>query len=129
MDLDREFTALFAGGVRNRIIVGDRFPLRYFTERYALDYYAAFPGCSAQTEANPKTIAFLIQKTDEEKIPVIFKVDLSKGSVAYTISEATGAKVDTLYSCHVISSADFDAGETYISLMRRNMSALSAAVS
>lgn len=129
MDLDREFTALFAGGVRNRIIVGDRFPLRYFTERYALDYYAAFPGCSAQTEANPKTIAFLIQKTEEEEIPVIFKVDLSKGSVAYTISEATGAKVDTLYSCHVISSADFDAGETYISLMRRNMSALSAAVS
>lgn len=123
--LDKDFERLFEENKGKFIIVGDRFPLKYFTQRYGLDYFAAFPGCSAQTEANPKTMARLIDKARQGKISVIFKVDLSKGNVAETIAESCGGRVDTLYSCHVISAEDFENGETYISLMRRNLSAIS----
>lgn len=126
--LDTKFEELISKSARDYIIVGDRFPLRYFTERYSLDYYAAFPGCSAQVEANPVTIAFLSDKVKEENVPVVFKVDLSKGEVASTISEQTGCQVETLYSCHVISAKDFKNDETYISLMERNLHALEKAL-
>ena len=126
--LDHDFENMFKASKINTIVIGDRFPLMYFTERYNLSYESAFPGCSAQTEANPATMARLIEKIDDESIPAVFKVDLSKGSVAETISEATGAYVDILYSCHVISAEDFTGGETYISLMNRNLTALKSAL-
>ena len=126
-ELDREFSAVSALSEGRYFVVGDRFPFRYLADRYAFRYYAAFPGCSAQTEANPVTLAFLINKMKEENIPVVFKVDLSAGNIASSISEATGAKVMTLYSCHVISADDFNQGETYVSLMRRNLEGLKAA--
>ena len=126
--LDSEIEDMINNSAKKTIVIGDRFPLMYFTERYSLSYDSAFPGCSAQTEANPATMARLIDKVKSEKIPVVFKVDLSKGSVAQTISEATGAEIDTLYSCHVISAEDFAAGETYISLMNRNLKALESAL-
>ena len=127
-ELDGRFSALDGTKARNSIVVGDRFPLRYLMEEYKIGYYAAFPGCSASVEANPVTIAYLCDKISDENIPVVFKVDLSTGNVAYSISEQTGAGVDTLYSCHVISSDDFLNGETYISLMERNLSAIRAAL-
>ena len=126
--LDEEILYFTQNAANNHIVIGDRFPLRYFTERYNLDYYAAFPGCSAQVEANPATVSNLSNKVKDEGIPVVFKVDLSKGEIAYTISEMTGAQVETLYSCHVISADDFEQGETYISLMRRNFDALKKAL-
>ena len=97
-------------------------------DEYDLSYSAAFPGCSAQTEANPVTLAYLINKVKEENIPVVYKVDLSTGNVAYSICESTSAKVLTLYSCHVISASDLENGETYISLMNRNLQNLKAAL-
>lgn len=126
--LDSEIYAFTENAHNNCIVIGDRFPLRYFTERYSLSYYAAFPGCSAQVEANPVTVSFLSNKVKNEEIPVVFKVDLSKGEIAEAISDMTGAKVETLYSCHVISAEDFENGETYISLMRRNFEALKKAL-
>ena len=125
--LDAEFSAVSASAKGKYFVVADRFPFRYLADRYALRYYAAFPGCSAQTEANPVTLAFLIDKIKSERIPVVFKVDLGSGNIASSISEATGAKVMTLYSCHVISADDYNGGETYISLMMRNVEALKAA--
>ncbi len=126
--LDADFESVISNGMKDYIVVGDRFPLRYLTERYNLSYYAAFPGCSAQVEANPVTIAFLNDKVKAESIPVIFKVDLSTGTVASSISNSTGAEVLTLYSCHVISADDFANGESYISLMRRNIRNISVAL-
>lgn len=126
--LDSEFKTMLSKKDNHSIVVADRFPLMYFTQYYSIDYYAAFPGCSAQVEANPTTVAALIDKVNAEQIPVIFKVDLSKGNLAYTISESTDAKVETLYSCHVISAEDFENGETYISLMYRNLNALNTAL-
>lgn len=124
MELDSEFEKLFSDNSDKFIIVADRFPFKYFAVRYDVNYYAAFPGCSAQTEANPKTIADLINKAKQSNIGVIFKVDLSKGNVANTIAEGCGAEVETLYSCHVISADDFASGETYLSLMNRNLQSI-----
>ena len=128
LKLDTDFKEMFSHKNKDYIIVADRFPLMYFTKHYTLDYYAAFPGCSAQVEANPATVAFLIDKVNDEKVSTVFKVDLSKGNLARSISDATGAKVDTLYSCHVISAEDFEKGENYISLMYRNLEALRLAL-
>lgn len=127
-NLDEEFNSLMSKRVRDFVVIGDRFPLRYLTIQYDLDYYAAFSGCSAQVEANPVQISLLCDKVKNENVPVVFKVDLSKGEVAGTISEQTGARVETLYSCHVISADDFKNGETYISLMYRNLDAIEMAL-
>lgn len=126
--LDNDFYEIFSEKEQKPVIIGDRFPLGYLMERYDIEYYSAFPGCSAQAEANPIKIAELIDMVSLNKIPVVFKIDLGTGKVADTISEATDAKVRTLYSCHVISSDDFYNGETYISLMRRNLENLSYAL-
>ena len=100
----------------------------YFCEEYGIDYHAAFPGCGAQVEANPKVISGLIKEVNSNSIDVIFKVDLSTGLVAETISEETGADVETLYSCHIISADDFENGETYLSLMRKNLEVIKKAL-
>ncbi len=125
--LDAEFEKLISENHDKFIIVGDRFPFAYFAERYNLHYYAAFPGCSAQAEPNPKTIAELIEKGKSAEIRTVFKVDLSKGNVASTIAEAIGGEVKTLYSCHVVSAEDYNNGDGYISLMRRNLDSLADA--
>ncbi len=122
--LDADFQSLISANSDKFIIVGDRFPFAYFAKRYNLNYYSAFPGCSAQAEPDPKTISELIDKAAEHNIGVIFKVDLSKGNVAATIADSANAAVETLYSCHVISAEDFAKGEGYISLMRKNLNAL-----
>ena len=102
--------------------------MKYFCEEYGIEYYAAFPGCSAQVEANPVTIARLKNYILDNGIDTVFKVDLSTGLVAGTVSEMTDSDVATLYSCHVISVEDFEKGETYLSLMERNLSALKFAL-
>lgn len=114
---------------KNKIAIGDRFPMKYFCEEYGIEYYAAFPGCSAQVEANPVTIANLNKYIVDNEIDTVFKVDLSTGLVAETVSEMTGTDVSVLYSCHVISAEDFENGETYIGLMERNLNAVKNALS
>ncbi len=126
--LDGDFAEATATSEKSFIVVGDRFPLRYLTERYNIDYYSAFPGCSAQTEANPVTIAELIERVEEYGVSTVFKVDLGTGKVADSICESTGAVVRTLYSCHTVSAEDFEKGEGYISLMRRNLEVIAEAL-
>ena len=123
-ELDSSFEEFSKKARGKHFVVGDRFPFKYLADEYSLKFFAAFPGCSAQSDANPSTIAFLTEKVRQEKLPVVFKVDLSTGSVARSISENTGAAVETLYSCHVISSDDFENGETYVSLMKKNLASL-----
>ena len=122
--LDDAFRALAATKKGRHFLVGDRFPFLYFATEYGLTFYAAFPGCAAETEANPAALGGLIDRAKREDIRTVFKVDLSPGNVAQTIAESTGAKIETLWSCHVVSAADFAAGATYVSLMERNLRAL-----
>lgn len=127
--LDEEFRAIADATENKTLIFADRFPLLYFVKEYGFEYYAAFPGCSANTEPSAKTLAFLINKIKDENIPVIFKIELSNDNIAFAVSEETGAKILTFYSCHNVSKADFENGETYISLMNKNIDALKEAFS
>lgn len=127
-DLDNQFRTVVDQGKRKTVVFGDRFPLRYFVDEFGLDYWAAFPGCSADTEASAATVAFLTDKVKEEKIPVVFQIELSTGNVANTIAEATGAKVLTFNTCHNVTKKDFDAGATYYSQMEQNVDALKEAL-
>ena len=108
---------------------GDRFPFRYLADEYGLSYYAAFPGCSSETEPSAATISFLINKVKDEKIPVVFTIEFSNGKVADTICSETGAKKLMLHSCHNLSADEFERGETYVSLMRANLVNLKEALS
>jgi zinc transport system substrate-binding protein len=119
--LDAAFRNAVASGTRNTIVFGDRFPFRYLAEEYGLSYFAAFPGCSTETEASAATVAFLIRKIREEHIPVIFHIELSNERMADMISEETGSAKRLLHACHNISKRDFDQGRTYLELMNQNM--------
>ena len=126
--IDNEFKDIVKNAKRKEIIFGDRFPLRYFASEYNLKYYAAFPGCSAQTEASAKTISYLVDKVKEDKIPVVFHIELSNGKIAEAISKETGAKVLEFNTAHNISQKDFDAGVTYVDIMEENTKVLKEAL-
>ena len=112
-------------GKISEIVVADRFPFRYFADEFSLKYAAAFSGCSEQTEASAKTISFLINKVKQEKIKKIYKIELSNGKIAETVSRDTGAEVLELHSAHNVTADDFSKGVTYVDLMKRNLVALS----
>lgn len=126
--LDEEFRSVCQNAHRHTLIFADRYPLTHFSEHYGLHHYAAFPGCSDDTEPSASTVAFLIDKVREENIPVIFKIELSSDAIARTVSEETGAEILTFYSCHNISKEDFENGETYLSLMKKNVQSLKKAL-
>lgn len=123
-DLDARFAALCESAPRRLLIFADRFPMLYFCREYGLDYRAAFHGCSGDTEPSLATIKFLIDKVEDEDIPVVYTIDFGTKKVAAVVSECTGAAIETLYSMQTVSRADFDAGETYLTLMERNFEAL-----
>lgn len=123
-DLDARFAALCESAPRRLLIFADRFPMLYFCREFGLDYRAAFHGCSGDTEPSLATIKFLIDKVEDENIPVVYTIDFGTRKVAAVVSECTGAAIETLYSMQTVSRADFDAGETYLTLMERNFEAL-----
>lgn len=122
--LDAHFADLCASAPRKLLVFADRFPMLYFCREFGLDYRAAFHGCSGDTEPSLATIKYLIDKVEDEDIPVVYTIDFGTKKVAAVVSECTGAAVDTLYSMQTVSRADFDAGETYLTLMERNYEAL-----
>ena len=122
--LDRDFAAFFDGRADRTIVFGDRFPLLYFADAYDLDYYAAFPGCGAQTEPSAATVAFLTEKVREERLPAVWYIEFSNHLVADSIAEAAGVETARFHTCHNVSRADLEAGATYVSLMRDNLEAL-----
>ena len=123
-ELDGEFRDFFAGLPDRTIVFGDRFPLRYFAEEYDLNYYAAFPGCSTQTEPSAATIAFLTEKVRNENISTVWYIEFSNHLVADSIAEAASVGTAMFHTCHNISPDDLEAGTTYVSLMRMNLETL-----
>lgn len=121
--LDNDFTELFAGESRY-FIFGDRFPLLYFFREYGLNYYAAFPGCGSETEPSARTISFLLDKLDENSVQAVFYIELSNHKLADTLAEEKGLTAEEFHTCHNITAEDLEAGETYVSLMRRNYETL-----
>ncbi len=113
---------------RNTIIFADRFPIRYFTEEYGIEYFAAFPGCAAEVEPAPATLMFLIDKVQSDNIPAVFYRELSNRKVAQIVSEDTGAKMLQFHSCHSVTNDEFESGVTYLKLMEQNIDNLKEAL-
>ncbi len=127
--LDNDIREVVENGKNKMMIFADRFPFRYFADEYNLAYFAAFPGCTADMEPSASTVSFLIKKVKEKNIPVVFTIEFSNGKIADTICEATGAKKLEMNSCHNLSQKMFDKGETYISVMQKNLKNLKEALS
>ena len=115
-------------GMRREIIVADRFPLLYFVTEFSLDYYAAYPGCSSESEPSAKTVAFLIDKVRKDGIPVVLHMELANTLLSEVVAEETGAAVMEFSSCHNVSKRVFDSGVTYVDLMRQNAAVLKEAL-
>lgn len=122
--LDGEFAAFFGGLDRRTVVFGDRFPLLYFAAAYGLDYYAAFPGCGAQTEPSAATVAFLTEKVRQEGLGTVWYIECSNHLVADGIAEAAGVDTAMFHTCHNVAKADLEAGATYLSLMEGNLETL-----
>lgn len=127
-ELDESFQTVVDNAETHTLVFADRFPFRYFADTYGLDYYAAFPGCSTETEASAATVAFLIDKVNEENIPVVFYLEFSNEKMADTICESTNAKKLLLHSCHNISKDEFESGISYLDLMTQNVENLKEAL-
>lgn len=124
--LDRQFRMVAQQAKTKELIFGDRFPLRYFAQEYGFTYYAAFPGCSAESEPSAKTIAFLIDKVTAEQVDTVFYIEFSNHLAADTIAQETGASIALFHSCHNVTLEEMEQGATYLSLMGHNLETLRA---
>ena len=122
--IDDEIRGIVERAARRELVFADRFPFIYFVREYGLGYLAAFPSCTADTEPSAQTVMSLIQRVAEHHIPAVYTIELSTQAIARTIAEETGAEILTLQSMQTVSQDDFEAGETYVTLMRRNIEAL-----
>ena len=125
--LDAEYQAAVDAASNKTILFGDRFPFRYLVDDYGLCYYAAFVGCSAETEAGFETISFLAKRVDEWKLPCVLTIEGAQHKIAETIVRNTTAKnqrVLTMDSMQSTTSKDVKNGTTYLSVMEKNLSVL-----
>ena len=127
--LDSSFKALFEKSSVKTLIFGDRFPFRYFVDDYGLDYYAAFIGCSAESEASFETIKFLSEKIKELDCKTVFILENSNKDIANSIitnSGKKGIKIAELNSLQSVSKSDINSGASYILLMQKNYDVLAS---
>ena len=127
--LDGNFKTLFEGADKPTLIFGDRFPFRYFVDDYGVDYFAAFVGCSAETEASFETITFLADKLNETGNDTVYTIENSDGKIADAIINSSKDKnqnVAKLNSVQSVSKEEIDNGTTYLGLMQENYETLKA---
>lgn len=129
--LDAEYQTAVDAASNKTILFGDRFPFRYLVDDYGLRYYAAFVGCSAETEAGFETISFLAKRVDEWKLPCVLTIEGAQHKIAETVVRNTTAKnqrVLTMDSMQSTTSKDVKNGTTYLSVMEKNLSVLKEAL-
>ncbi len=129
--LDAEYQAAVSEASFGTLLFGDRFPFRYLVDDYGLSYYAAFVGCSAETEASFETITFLAQKADELSLPAVMTIEGADHRIAETIVQNTqtkGQQILTMDSMQSVTSEDVKNGTTYLSIMEKNLSVLKDAL-
>lgn len=130
-ELDEKFEAVVSSASKKTLLFGDRFPFRYFVDDYDLSYYAAFVGCSAETEASFETITFLAGKVDELGLTSIMTIESSDKKIAETIKSNTkdkDQKILTMDSMQSTTSKDVEGGATYLSIMESNLEVLKEAL-
>lgn len=118
--VDDQIAAIVASSPNKLLVFGDRFPFRYFVDEFGLEYKAAFPGCSTDTEASAGTLAYLMNTIKEKNIKYVYYIELSNQNIARAISEQTGAQLLLLHSVHNVTKDDYDAGATYVTIMQQN---------
>lgn len=123
-ELDHSYSDLLSQ-TTEPLVFADRFPFRYFTQAYGLDYFAAFPGCSTESFASFNTIAFLIKTVNDYDLDYILTIDTANSQVAQTVASETGSKILTLNSCQSVTQKDIDNGVTYLEIMKNNYKILS----
>lgn len=129
--LDGEYRAAVDSGKYKTLLFGDRFPFRYLADDYGLDYYAAFPGCSAETEASFETVSFLAGKMDALGLPCVLTIEGTQHKIAETIVQNTTQKnqqVLTMDSMQAVTANDAASGVSYLSIMEKNLSVLKKAL-
>ena len=130
--LDKEYREAVNGAARKTVLFGDRFPFRYLVDDYGIKYYAAFVGCSAESEASFETIAFLAGKMDAESLPVIFTIENSNDKIAKAVLAArknsNSAQILSINSMQSITEAQIAGGIDYLSLMKSNLDVLKKAL-
>lgn len=129
--LDAEYQTAVDNASRKTVLFGDRFPFRYLADDYGLNYYAAFVGCSAETEASFETISFLAKKVDELKLPCVLAIEGKNHKIAETIVKNTAQKsqkILTMNSMQSTTSKDVASGTTYLSVMEKNLAVLKEAL-
>ena len=130
-DLDSRYLATIKKAKVKTVLFGDRFPFRYLVDDYGLKYYAAFVGCSAETEASFETVAFLAKKTDDLKLKSVLVIENSDQKIAKKIVETTKDKnqnIVVLNSMQSVTNDDIANGATYLSIMESNLKALASAL-
>ena len=130
-NLDNEYVQAVSSSAKDTVLFGDRFPFRYLTDDYNLKYYAAFVGCSAETEASFETIVFLSKKVDELKLNAVLTIEKSDQKIANTIIENTASKNQKVLSIDSMQGTtveDVNNGASYISIMTQNLEVLKEAL-
>ena len=130
--LDNDYRATVESAARKTVLFGDRFPFRYLVDNYGLKYYAAFVGCSAESEASFETIAFLANKMDSESLPSIFIIENGNEKIAKAVLAASknskNAQILILNSMQSVTEKQIDEGADYLSIMKSNLENLKKAL-
>ena len=129
--LDAQFADMAQSAAYDTVVFGDRFPFRYLVDDYGLNYYAAFSGCSAETEASFQTILFLAQKVDELGLPAVLTIENPKTRMPETIvssAQARDLKILSMNSMQGVTAGDLAAGADYLSIMEENLAVLREAL-
>ena len=129
--LDARYAAAVEAATVKTLVFGDRFPFRYLVDDYGLDYFAAFVGCSAESEASFNTIKFLADKVNELGLKSIMQIENSNNKIAETVKNATNSKdqtIRTLNSLQSVTSRDVKNGTTYLGVMEENLATLTEAL-
>lgn len=130
-ELDKEYAEAVAAAGKDTLLFADRFPFRYLTDDYGLKYYAAFVGCSAESEASFETVVFLANKVDELSLNRVLIIEGSDGRIAETVVSNTAAGdagILTMNSLQSVTSKDVEAGVSYLGVMQQNLEVLKEAL-
>ena len=127
-ELDREFYDVCENSKRETLIFGDKFPFRYFAQRYGLECYSAYSDCGSEAEPSARMVAELTDRVKNENIPAVLYIEFSNQKVADSIAESAKAKAMELHSCHNVTKEQLENNVTYISLMKQNLNVLKEAL-
>ena len=129
--LDTEYGTAVDCAKFNALIFADRFPFRYLVDDYSIEYFAAFSGCSTETDASFETVAFLVDKLNETGVGGLIVIDGSDKKLANTVkanSTREGIEIYTLDSMQSVTASDIKSGTTYLSVMKENLDTLKKAL-